>query len=161
MKNANYTVGKHFENYTNQDEPAHCNHCGEANITEGWDVVALYGADQGMDVQLCDGCFSLLFPRRAAAAAMGRAKSPAKTAAARANGAKGGRPAASPAPEAVQLVTPWSGATPPDRNMSWTDIRAWAADSVHERDRNAWLRAARRYYRRNDGAALGRMVTFS
>jgi hypothetical protein len=107
---------------------------------------------------LCDPCAWLERDRSAAAATLGRSKSPRKAAASRANGAKGGRPASSPAPESVQLVNPWTGSMPADRNMSWADIRAWADVSVHERARESWLRAARRYYRRNDGEALGRMI---
>ncbi len=114
----------------------------------------------------CDRCrdyvatsASALASRAAAVlGSQGRGRtSPRKAAASRANGRLGGSPKVA-IPERVQLVNPWSGAEPPDRNMSWSEIRAWAAESVHERDRGSWLRAARRYYRRQDGAALGRMI---
>jgi len=96
-----------------------------------------------------------------AAAVLGRAGGAARTEAqaeaARRNGRRGGDPRVE-IPDQVQLVNPWSGALPPDRVMTWEELREWAVDNVHERDRAAWLRAARRYYRRRDGAALGRMI---
>jgi hypothetical protein len=61
-------------------------------------------------------------------------------------------------PESVQLLNPWTDAAPPDRLMTWPDLRAWAAVNVHADNRLAWLRSARRYYLRSDGRALGRMV---
>ena len=71
----------------------------------------------------------------------------------RANGAKGGRPV-----KRVQLINPWSGALPEDKNLAWDEIRAWAQGHVHPDDLPGWLRRARQAFRDNDGAALGTMI---
>ena len=70
-----------------------------------------------------------------------------------ANGAKGGRPV-----KRVQLINPWSGALPEDKNLAWDEIRAWAQGHVHPDDLPGWLRRARQAFRDNDGAALGTMI---
>lgn len=84
---------------------------------------------------------------------LGSAKSPKKATASRANGAKGGRPV-----KRVQLLNPWSGAMPEDKNLAWAEIRAWAQGHVHPDDLPGWLRRARQAFRDNDGAALGTMI---
>ena len=58
----------------------------------------------------------------------------------------------------VQLVNPWSGAMPPDRVMTWPEIKTWARENVHERDRAAWLKVARWRFRKGDGDGLGKMI---
>ncbi len=58
----------------------------------------------------------------------------------------------------VQLVNPWSKALPPDRNMTWAEIKTWCAENVHPRNQDEWLKEARTAFRANDGEQLGIMI---
>lgn len=58
----------------------------------------------------------------------------------------------------VQLINPWTGAQPADRNMSWQDIERWAGDHVAPRDLDGWLSEARTAYDDDDGDQLGVMI---
>ena len=92
-----------------------------------------------------------------AAAALGKIGGKKNTDAQRkaraANGAKGGRPM-----KRVQLINPWSGSLPEDKNLTWEEIREWAQEHVHPDDLPGWLRRARQAFHDNDGAELGAMI---
>lgn len=60
--------------------------------------------------------------------------------------------------KSVQLVNPWSGAKPTDRNMTWDDIVSWSKDHVSATDRPDWLKDAMEAFKANDGITLGRMI---
>jgi len=60
--------------------------------------------------------------------------------------------------KSVQLVNPWSGAKPKDRDMTWDDIVSWAKDHVSTTDRPDWLKDARKAFKEDDGITLGKMI---
>ena len=53
------------------------------------------------------------------------------------------------------LEIPWNGVI---HMMRWGDIKRWARKYVHERDRDEWLREARRAAVEGDSKALGAMI---
>lgn len=103
--------------------------------------------------ELADELGELKKQRSSAARALRSIPSKKRSDASRANGAKGGRPR-----KRVQLINPWSGALPEDKNLTWDEIRAWAQEHVHPDDLPGWLRRARQAFHDNDGAELGAMI---
>jgi len=58
----------------------------------------------------------------------------------------------------VQLVNPWSGACPPDMNLTWDDIKIWESEHVHPNTRSAWISEAMKAFQDGDGKTLGSMI---
>jgi len=58
----------------------------------------------------------------------------------------------------VRLINPWTGATPPDKEMSWLQIKGWGQENVHPRDLEEWLAEAKKAYANHDGDQLGIMI---
>ena len=125
----------------------------EARGGDEWRTIALNLKRKYGESLSVDEVRSEMSPAKIAAAILGKSRTPKKTAAARKNARLGGRPV-----KRVQLINPWSGAMPEDKNLAWDEIRAWAQGHVHPDDLPGWLRRARQAFRDNDGAALGTMI---
>lgn len=125
----------------------------EAHGSDEWKTIARNLKSRYGENLTVDDVRAEMSPQKIAAAALGSVKSPKKAEASRANGAKGGRPM-----KRVQLINPWSGALPEDKNLTWDEIHAWAQEHVHPDDLPGWLRRARQAFRDNDGAELGAMI---
>ena len=60
--------------------------------------------------------------------------------------------------ERIQLINPWSGAAPEEKQMTWREIVEWCEIYIHETNQGEWLREARRAVKNDDGEQLGIMI---